>query len=71
MVNRTRVMEGNYSRPVLCRLCGCPAVDGGVRVSELDADKLRRWCLRMMDTELDQEGLQDARFCDFCLDDAE
>jgi hypothetical protein len=60
-------MEASYVRPLLCRLCKYPAVNGGVRVSEMDTAKLQLWCLRMMETELDEEGLEDAVFCDFCF----
>jgi hypothetical protein len=63
-------MEAVYARPLLCRLCRYPAPDGSVRVSKIDREKLQRWCLRLLDTELDEVGLDNAVFCDFCLWDA-
>jgi hypothetical protein len=59
-----------YARPKICRLCGFPAADGSVRVSELDRDKLSEWCLQMMGTDLDEKGLETAVFCAVCVMDA-
>jgi hypothetical protein len=57
-------------RPKICRLCDFPASDGSVRVSELDRDMLSGWCMKMMGTDLDDEGLDKAIFCSFCVMDA-
>jgi hypothetical protein len=60
----------NYKRPLLCRFCSYPVTDDGARVTELDQDKLSKWCLKMMDTELAKEGLGEAVFCCYCVTDA-
>jgi hypothetical protein len=39
-------------------------------VSKVDRKKLSGWCLQMLETELREEGLQEAVFCDFCVADA-
>jgi hypothetical protein len=57
-------------RPLLCRLCGFPAADGGVRVSELNGEKLYEWSLLLLDTLLDPRTLEEAVFCQFCVSDA-
>jgi len=59
------------TRPVLCRICECPASDGGVRVDELDAAKLSEWWLCKIGTDFQSEesGIKEI-ICNFCIWDA-
>jgi hypothetical protein len=60
-----------WTRPVLCRLCECPALDGGVRVDQLDAAKLSKWWLRKIGTDfIPEESEIDELICNFCIWDA-
>ncbi|XP_059481547.1 zinc finger protein 423 homolog [Neocloeon triangulifer] len=57
-------------RPELCRLCERPAADGGHRATELDLDKLTKWCLVNLGTTLTGGVKDDDFFCCFCVWDA-
>jgi hypothetical protein len=60
-----------WTRPVLCRLCECPASDGGVRVDQLDAAKLSKWWLCKIGTEFQPEESEiEEIICNFCIWDA-
>jgi len=59
-----------FVRPLLCRLCECPVAEGGVRVSQVDRDKLSEWWLLHLDTQLDDEDLENVWICQFCEWDA-
>jgi hypothetical protein len=62
--------DAGYNRPKICRLCGFPAANGSVQVSELDRDKLSKWCLLKLGTNLDDGSLVEANFCSICVMDA-
>ncbi|XP_059481093.1 zinc finger protein 717-like [Neocloeon triangulifer] len=57
-------------RPELCRLCERPAADGGHWATELDLDKLTKWCLLNLGTTLTGGVKDDDLFCCFCVWDA-
>jgi hypothetical protein len=60
-----------WTRPVLCRICECPASDGGVRVDQLDAAKLSEWWLCKIGTDfLPEESEIEEIICNFCIWDA-
>jgi len=59
-------MEKVFVRSHLCRLCECPVADGGVRVSEVDRDKLSEWWVYHLDTQLDDVNLENKWICQFC-----
>jgi hypothetical protein len=60
-----------WTRPLLCRLCECPASDGGVRLDQLDAAKLSEWFRRVIGEELEVETLENEDIiCQFCVCDA-
>jgi hypothetical protein len=60
-----------WTRPVLCRLCECPASDGGVRVDQLDAAKLSEWWFRKIGTDfIPEESEMEEIICNFCIWDA-
>jgi hypothetical protein len=60
-----------WTRPVLCRICECPASDGGVRVDQLDAAKLSKWWLFKIGTDfLPEESEIEEIICNFCIWDA-
>jgi len=63
-------MERRWVRPLLCRLCEFPVVDGGVRVSRLDRPKLSEWWLKHLDTEFEDEDAKNVWICQFCCWDA-
>jgi len=44
--------------------------DGGVRLSQLDRDKLSEWWLQKLDTKFADEELENKWFCQFCVWDA-
>ncbi|XP_059481577.1 zinc finger protein 197-like [Neocloeon triangulifer] len=56
--------------PELCRLCERPAADGGLRATELDLEKLTKWCLVNLGTTLTGGVKGDDLFCCFCVWDA-
>jgi hypothetical protein len=56
-----------WTMPVLCRLCECPVAEGGVRVDQLDAEKLSEWWRRKLDTEAKAENFEDELICQFCM----
>jgi len=60
-----------WTRPVLCRICECPASEGGVRVDQLDAAKLSEWWLCKIGTDfLPEESEIEEIICNFCIWDA-
>jgi len=61
-----------FRRPLLCRLCECPAADGGVRVSQLDRDKLSEWLEEKTGHRFDLDGQEERNsiICRFCIWDA-
>lgn len=58
-------MELEWKRPVLCRICECPAADGSVRVDQLDEGKLAHWWRTKLGVEFQPFGSQ--LICQFCL----
>lgn len=56
-----------WTRPVLCRLCECPVDDDGVRVDQLDVEKLSEWWFCKLNAEFDLETSKDELICQFCL----
>jgi hypothetical protein len=57
---------------LLCRICEFPAADSGVRLDELDSEKLSEWWRRKLDVDADFEidsGAEAARnnICQFCI----
>jgi hypothetical protein len=66
-----QVVSEMRTRPVLCRICECPASDGGVRVDHLDAAKLFKWWLCKIGTDfLPEESEIEEIICNFCIWDA-
>jgi len=41
--------------------------DGGVRVSQVDREKLSEWWLQHLDTEFDDEDAENESICQFCV----
>jgi hypothetical protein len=60
-----------WTRQVLCRICECPASDGGVRVDQLDAAKLSEWrhCKISTDFQPEESEIKEI-ICNFCIWDA-
>jgi hypothetical protein len=58
-------MEAGWKRPELCRICECPAVDGSVRVDQLDGRKLSLWWKNKLDTDFHPNENQ--LICQFCV----
>jgi len=56
----------------LCRLCECPASDGGVRVDQLNAAKLSEWWRCTIGVEYEADETSDTKeiICNFCVLDA-
>jgi hypothetical protein len=60
-----------WTKPKLCRLCEFPAVDGRVRVDQLNIAKLSTWWHRVTGAEFEAEEIaDDAIICHFCIWDA-
>jgi hypothetical protein len=59
-----------FCRPVRCRLCRCPVVDGGVRIVDLDKEALAAWWLQHLGVEFDRQRKLLGRICAFCVWDA-
>jgi len=61
-----------FRRPLLCRLCECPAADGGVRFDRLDRHALSEWLSDKTGHRFDLEDEDEAesRLCQFCVWDA-
>jgi hypothetical protein len=64
-------MSEMWTRPVLCRICECPVSDCGVRVDQLDVDKLSKWWICKIGTDfLPEESEIEEIICNFCIWDA-
>jgi hypothetical protein len=58
-----------WTRPALCRLCKCPAVDS-VLIDDLDSDKLAEWWNRKFGDECYKDKDERNKICNFCVAEA-
>lgn len=56
-----------WKRPAECRICAYPVADGGVRMVQLDAEKVSEWWKQKLNAEFEYLGFEDQWICQFCL----
>ena len=54
----------------LCYLCQYPVVNGGIRMRNLNHEKLANWWRENLQTEFEYVGMSARSICKFCVWDA-
>jgi hypothetical protein len=61
-------METKRTRPVcFATFVSGAATDGGVRMDNLDSEKLSEWCRRKIGADFEAESSQENVICQYCL----